>query len=202
MNRNLISRVILPAAVLGFATLSSLQAQSAPPAGGPPEEAPPTAGELAAYLAKLDAVPGYGGIAFGGEIAKSKDSLVLEQDRGPLKIYKKKGETLLLGPALLETVLYYFYEGKLYGVAFHTNDGQDSVNLKSILHSAFGPGVNSAEGGPSTIWLGKKVGALFELNTSTGDASAFLFDQAAHDAYLKYESDAGQKAAELLLKGK
>ena len=202
MKRNLISRVILPAAALGIASLTSLSAQSGPPAGGPPEEAPPSPEEIAAYLAKLDGVPGYGGLTFGADLAKLKDSLVLEQDRGPLKIYKKKDPTLTLGPVLLETVLYYFYEVKLYGVELHTNDGQDSLNLKSILHSAFGPGQDSDEGGPSTIWIGKKVGALYDLNTSTGDASAFLFDVAAHDAFLKYESEADAKAAEQLLKGK
>lgn len=202
MKRNVISRVILPAVVLGIAHLSPLSAQSGPPAGADPETAPPTPQELAAYLAQLDGVPGFGGLTFGSDFAKVKDSLVLEQDRGSLKIYKKKDASLTLGPVLLETVLYYFFEGKLYGVALHTHDGQDSLNLKSILHTAFGPGEDSADEGPATIWIGKKIGALFDLNTSTGDGSAFLFDVAAHDAFLQYESEANQKAAAQLLKGK
>ena len=150
----------------------------------------------------MDAIPGYGGITFGTELAKVKDSLVLEQDRGALKIYKQKTPTLTLGPVILETVLFYFYEGKLYGVALHTNDGQDSLNLESIFHFAFGSGQSSADEGPSTVWIGKTNGALFEINTSTGDGSAFIFNAAAHDAFLKYESEANQKAADQLLKGK
>jgi hypothetical protein len=160
----------------------------------PTKDNPPT------NVAALDGVKGYGGLAFGSDFSAAKD-LEIEQDRGPLKIYKKKGEKPLLGPALLETVLYYFYEGKLYGVAFHTNDGQDSLNLKSVFGFAFGEGQESADEGPSTIWMGKKNGALFDLNTSTGDASAFLFDIKAHDAFLKYESEAAQKAASQLVKG-
>ena len=160
----------------------------------PTKDNPPT------NVAALDGVKGYGGLAFGSDFSAAKD-LEVEQDRGALKIYKKKGEKLQLGPVLFETVLYYYYEGKLYGVAFHTDDGQDSLNLKSVLTYAFGDGQDSAEGGPSTVWMGKKNGALFDLNTNSGDASAFLFDIKAHDAYLKYESEAAQKAASQLVKG-
>jgi hypothetical protein len=160
----------------------------------PTKDNPPT------NVVALDGVKGYGGLAFGSDFSAAKD-LEIEQDRGPLKIYKKTGEKLLLGPVLLETVLYYFYDGKLYGVAFHTEDGQDSINLKTVLNFAFGAGQESADGGPSTVWMGKKNGALFELNTSSGEASAFLFDIKSHDAFLKYESEAAQKAASQLVKG-
>jgi hypothetical protein len=167
-------------------------AQDAP--SKPTKDNPPTNVEA------LDGIKGYGGLAFGSDFSAAQD-LELEQDRGPLKIYKRKNEKLQLGPVLLDTVLYYFYEGKLYGVAFHTDDGQDSLNLKTVFNFAFGPGQDSADGGPSTVWMGKKNGALIELNTSTGDASAFLFDIKAHDAYLKYETEAAEKAASQLVKG-
>jgi len=164
------------------------------PTQPPPKEESPT------NIAQLDAVKGYGGLAFNSDFSAAKD-LEIEEDRGPLKTYKKKGEKLILGPALLETVLYYYYEGKLYGVAFHTEDGHDSTNLKSILVAAFGHGEDSADGEPSTIWIGKKNGALFEMNPGTGEAHAFLFDHQLNDAYLKYESEADEKAASLLIKG-
>lgn len=188
----------------------SLLAQDGPPPGAPggsgPGEPPSQqdsqaqAQAIQAGLAKLDAVKGYGGLEFGSEFSKAKD-MIIEQDRGPLKLYKKKGENLLIGTALMETILYYYYEGKLYGIAFHTSDGQDSLALKSILHSAFGPGEDSVDDGPSTIWIGKKVGALFDLNPSTGESSTFLFDHKLHDAYLNYENTANQKAADQLQKG-
>ncbi len=161
---------------------------------------PPGKEDSPVNIAQLDAVKGYGGLAFGSDFSAAK-GLEIEQDRGPLKIYKKKDPQLTLGPVLLETVLYYYFNGKLYGVALHTDDGQDSLNLKTVLGFAFGAGQDSDDNGPSTIWLGKKNGALFEVNTSTGDASAFLFDVKLHDEYLTYESEAAQKAAKQLVTG-
>lgn len=190
-------RFSLVAAVLTV-SVTGLFAQ---PSGEPPskEEQEAQQKQAAEYLAKLDGVPGFGGIAFGAEF--SAKGFEIEQDRGSLKLYKKTGGKNALGPVLLETIIYYVFEGKFYGVAFHTNDGQDTLNLMSLLESAFGPGQSSAEEGPSTIWIGKKVGVLSEINTATGDGNAFLFDVALHDAFLKYESEAVQKAAAKLLKG-
>jgi hypothetical protein len=161
---------------------------------------PPSMEDSPTNIAQLDAVKGYGGLAFNSDFSAAK-GLVIEQDRGPLKIYKKTGEKLMIGPVLLETILYYYYEGKLYGIAFHTNDGQDTLNLKSVFTIAFGDGQDSEDSGPSTIWMGKKNGALFDINTSTGDGAAFIFDLKLHDAFLKYESEADQKAASQLIKG-
>ena len=198
--------------VLAGVSLSSLPlfAQDGPPPGAPggngPGEPPSQqdskalAEAQAAGLAKLDGVKGYGGLEFGSEFSKAKDQLVIEQDRGPLKLYKKKKENLLIGTALMETILYYYYEDKLLGIPFPTPHRQDSLALKSVFHTAFGPGEDSVDDGPSTIWIGKKVGALFDLNPSTGESSAFVFDHKIHDAYLNYENTANQKAADQLLK--
>jgi hypothetical protein len=177
------------------------QESPAPTSGpGPSDEESKHAEADRAKLANLDKVPGFGGMAFGAEFpAKGYE---LEQDRGALKLYKKTGEKLLVGPALLETVLYYVFEGKFYGVAFHTDDGQDSLALKSILINAFGMGENSSDEGPTTVWISKKNGALFDLNTSTGDGSAFLFDMKLHDACLAEQSASAKAAAQQLIQGK
>lgn len=147
----------------------------------------------------LDKVTGYAGIKFGSPYEQQKDSLTLEQDRGSLKIYRPKNPTLLLGPAILETVLYYYFDGKFYGVAMHTNDGQDSMMLESILKKAFGKGGQGNPSQPSFVWLGKKNGALFDVNTSTGDSSAFIFDRELHDAYLSYEAKSIDAASKQLI---
>ena len=154
-------------------------------------------------LANVDKVTTYGGIEFGAPLPAT--GFVLEQDRGNLKTYKKSGESLLLGPALLDSVVYYFFNGKFYGVAFHThaahtNDIEDALALKNIFINAFGKGDDSAGGEPSTIWIGKKNGVIYDLNTSTGDASAFLFDRNLHDAVLTDQSASEQAAAQQLIK--
>jgi hypothetical protein len=189
---------------VGAFSLSPLLAQDAPPASSGPkpgeEEAKYDEEADHAKLLNLDKVPGYGGLEFGAEFAKK--GFVIEQDRGALKIYKKTGEKLLLGPAMLETILYYVYEGKLYGIAFHTNDGQDSLALKDILINAFGTGENSADEGPSTVWIAKKNGALFDLNPTTGDSSVFLFDLKIHDTVLAAQDASAKSAAQQLIQGK
>ena len=189
---------------VGAFSLSSLLAQDSPPAAAGPksggEEAKYDEEEDRAKLLNLDKVPGFGGVEFGADF--SAKGFAIEQDRGALKIYKKADENLLLGPALLETVLYYVYKGKLYGVAFHTNDGQDSLALKDIFINAFGTGQNSADEGPSTVWIAKKNGALFDLNPSTGDGSVFLFDLKTHDTVLAEQSASAKSAAQQLIQGK
>jgi len=42
-------------------------------------------------------VPGFGGVEFGAALPAK--GFEVEQDRGALKIYKKSGERLLMGPA-------------------------------------------------------------------------------------------------------
>ena len=188
-------------AVVSALTLGPVFAQEPPaPGPGPTDEETKYTAEDRAKLGNLDKVPGFGGVEFGA--AFPAKGFEVDQDRGALKIYKKSGEKLLLGPALLETVLYYVFDGKLYGVAFHTNDGQDSLSLKSVLINAFGFGQNSADQGPSTVWLGKKNGALFDLNTSTGDGSAFLFDIKLHDSCLAEQSASAKAASQQLIQGK
>jgi hypothetical protein len=206
MNRRVLSLfglAVLAGVAINPLSLKAQENASAPSGSQPPPEAmqPPKSEEQAVSVAKLDGVKGYKGLNFGSSYSDAKESLVLEQDRGQLKIYKRKGEKLQVGSALLETVLYFYFDGKLYGVSFHTHDGQDSLALETILSEAFGAGEESADGGPSTIWIGKTNGVLFDLNTSTGDASAFLFDIKLHDAYLAYEKTALEKAADELVKG-
>ncbi len=107
-----------------------------------------------------------------------------------------------MGPALLEAVLYYVFEGKFYGVVLHTDDGQDSLALKGVLVNAFGTGIDSENNAPSTIWMAKDRGALFDLNTSTGKGSAFIFDHKLHNACLAEQSQSSQSAAKQLIQGK
>jgi hypothetical protein len=164
-------------------------------------QAPPEAAADAALLANVDKVPGFGGLKFGEALPKD-GKFEIEQDRGTLKIYKSSSDKGMFGPAYLDETLYYVLDGKFYGVALHTEDGQDSMALKSVLIHAFGQGKNSSDGGPSTIWLGKTNGVLFDLNPATGEGVAFLFQNALHDEQLKQQSAEAKAAATTLIQGK
>ena len=191
--------VVVAAGALSFSPVFAQETPAPTPAPGTEESKYDEEADHAKLL-NLDKVPGYGGVAFGAEF--SSKGFKLEQDRGALKLYKKTGEKLIMGPALLETVIYYVFQGKFYGVAFHTNDGQDSLALKDILIDAFGTGENSTDEGPSTVWIAKKNGALFDLNQSNGDGSAFLFDLKLHDACLTEQAASEQAAAQQIIQGK
>lgn len=200
-------RALIVVAIAIFASCAIPRAQQPPPPAAPPEAKPPTdeAAEKAAAAERakieiIDKVPGFADVPFGAEFPAEK--FQLEQDRGKLKLYKKTGEKLLIGPALLEAIVYHVYDGNFYGVALHTNDGQDSLALKEIMVEAFGSGENSAGNGPSTIWISKKNGALFDLNLSSGAASLFIFDRKLHDAVLSDHAASIKTAAQELIQGK
>jgi len=180
-----------------FLTISGIAGAQEGPSAPPESEADQS------LLLNVDKLPGFSGLSFGDAFPTSGGGgkFELDQDRGKLKIYKGSSDKLLFGPALLDTILYYVWDGKFYGVALHTDDGQDSLALKSILVNAFGSGLASSDGAPSTIWIGKKNGVLFDLNTATGEGAAFLFSHALHDEQLKQQSQDSKDAAAKLIKG-
>ena len=159
-----------------------------------------TAAENRTGLANLNKVTSYGGLNFGSKFPAWRYQI--EQNRGDLKIYRKFGQNHLMGPLHLDDVLYYAFQGKFYGVAFHTNDGENSALLQTILVNAFGRGNNEAHGGSTINWSGNKIGLIYDENKSTGEANAFLFDERLHEACLTYQESAAQVAAQSLIKGK
>ena len=97
-----------------------------------------TASDNKAGLVNLNKVTSYGGMNFGSKFPAWR--FQIEQDRGDLKIYRKMGQNHLMGPVHLDEVLYYAFQGKFYGVAFHTDDGENSALLQTVLIDAFGTG--------------------------------------------------------------
>ncbi|MET0224444.1 MAG: hypothetical protein ABW346_08725, partial [Terrimicrobium sp.] len=72
-------------------------------------------------VAYLDSLAGFRGIKFGTAFSEFTD-LTLDQDHGKLKLYTKTNEDLKLGLARLDTIVYHFFDDKLYGVSIHTTD--------------------------------------------------------------------------------
>jgi hypothetical protein len=171
------------------AAVIPLQAQQQPADSAPP---PPMGN-----AEDLDNANGFRGVKFGSSM-DSISGLELEQDRGSLKLYTKKDEKMLLGPALLDEIVYYFFEGKLYGVALHSADGQDSSNLLRILQLAYGYGAQPDQNAPIFFWSGKTASARFGMNPVSGAAEAFIFNNDLQAAYEKYEATSAAEAAKQL----
>jgi hypothetical protein len=159
-----------------------------------------TAADNKAGLANLNKVTSYGGMNFGSKFPAW--NFQIEQDRGDLKIYRKIKQNHLMGPVHLDEILYYAFQGKFYGVVFHTDDGENSALLLTILIDAFGTGKKEAHGGTTRNWSGNNIGLIFDENNSTGQANAFLFDERLHEACLTYQESAAQAAAQSLIQGK
>ncbi len=92
--------------------------------------------------AYLDSLDGFRGVKFGTEFGKFT-GLVLDQDRGKLKLYTKKSEDLTLGLAKLSAIVYHFFDGKLQAVTIHTTSMPDGRTLTAIANSASAPGQSS-----------------------------------------------------------
>jgi hypothetical protein len=88
-------------------------------------------------VAYLDSLAGFRGIKFGTTFSEFTD-LTLDQDHGKLKLYTKTNEDLKLGLARLETIVYHFFDDKLYGVSIHTTDPANTQTLVAIAGTGFG----------------------------------------------------------------
>jgi hypothetical protein len=116
----------------------------------------------------LDAVNGFRGIGFGSEEAKFS-GLVLADDQGSLKLFNKKGEDLLIGPAKLTGVTYEFLDGKFFSVVLTTNTKSETSELLAVAVAAFGEGEQIDP--DNTVWEGKTAFAHFSENPTTGEGS-------------------------------
>lgn len=146
---------------------------------------------------RLVEAEGFRGMKFGTAFGEFS-GMDLAADRGKLKLYTKKDDDEKLGPVALSEIVYYFFDGKLLGVALHTSDGQDSSALLRILQAAYGPGVQPDQEEETFLWTGKNVSARFTINESTGEAESLITGNALAEACDSYENDLIKQAAESL----
>lgn len=143
-------------------------------------------------VAYLDSLNGFRGVAFGTEFGKFT-GLAVDQDRGKLKLYTKKGEDLALGLAKLSTVVYHFFDSKFYGVSLHSTDIADTRTLLAIVNTGFGPGVKLDP--HNTIWQGEKAWAQFSQNPGSGEGTLFIGNCEIAQQLGQYEQQAAAEAA-------
>jgi hypothetical protein len=137
----------------------------------------------------LDAVNGFRGVKFGTEQAKFP-GLVLSDDQGSLKLYTKKDDDLLIGPAKLTGVIYEFFEGKFFGAVLTTGTKSETSELMALAVAAFGEGEQIDP--DNTVWEGKTAFAHFSENPATGEGTLTL----GHRELAKKTMDYEQKMIE------
>ena len=143
-------------------------------------------------VAYLDSLAGFRGIKFGTTFSEFTD-LTLDQDHGKLKLYTKTNEDLKLGLARLETIVYHFFDDKLYGVSIHTTDPANTQTLVAIAGTGFGQGAKLDQ--HNTIWQGEKAWAQLSQNPGTGEGTLFIGDCELSRQLGEYEQRAAMEAA-------
>jgi len=139
----------------------------------------------------LDKLNGFRGVPFGTPFENFK-TLKLSQDRGPLKLYVDDTDSQLIGPVLLDEIVYYFFEGKFTAVALHTSDGNDTSNAIRIMEGAYGPGTPlSSE--DTYLWKGNQEAVRLSVSED-GDAEIFISNNELYKAFLDTEEKEVQAA--------
>jgi len=121
---------------------------------------------------------GFRGIKWGTKISTLKDMEKVKEDKSSdsdLVWYTRKGDTLAIGEAKLETIFYSFWMGEFYSVWIDSEGNENFETLKKELFERFGNVLESEElmkktdkrvgGEPSTkghadqfyAWGGKKT---------------------------------------------
>jgi hypothetical protein len=128
---------------------------------------------------KLDTLTGFRDQKFGTPFSEFQ-GLTVEKDEGDVKLYSKKDDQLVLGPARLQAIVYYFFQDKFYAVSLHTEDRADTLDLLRVAVSAFGPGSqeSNAKDELDQSWLGKNAEAFFNVNPKTEEGSLLIRDGA------------------------
>jgi hypothetical protein len=152
----------------------------------PPEKIAPGS------VAYLDSLAGFRGVKFGTSFSEFQE-MALDQDHGKLKLYTKKDEDLKLGLARLETIVYHFFDDKLYGVSIHTTDPANTQTLVAIAGTGFGQGAKLDQ--QNTIWQGEKAWAQLSQNPGTGEGTLFIGDCELSRQLGEYEQRAALEAA-------
>lgn len=166
-------RGLLRYARLAFCAVTIAAVSTGGSAAKEPKDQPATPGQTD----KLDTTTGFRGQKFGTAFSEF-EGLNLERDEGDLKQYSKKDENLQLGPVKLETIVYHFFQGKLFAVSLHTQDRENTLRLLRVAQAAFGQG-NERENAKDDLdksWLGKAAEAFFTVNPKTEEGSLFIRD--------------------------
>ena len=93
----------------------------------------------------------------------------------------------------LETIVYHFFDDKLYGVSIHTTDPANTQTLVAIAGTGFGQGAKLDQ--HNTIWQGEKAWAQLSQNPGTGEGTLFIGDCELSRQLGEYEQRAAMEAA-------
>jgi len=120
-----------------------------------------------------EAPNGFQGITWGTPLSKLT-GMVVADDSGQVKYYRRTGDPLNLGEAELKRISYGFYQGKFYSVLIEFESRANFEKAKTHLLAAYGEAARIGSGGTSYMWA-TADGASVNLKYSEIAQQGYVF---------------------------
>lgn len=149
----------------------------------------------------MDQTNSFRDMAFGSAIEEVQKTIQLEpvsedQAKGdPLKTYIRSDEKKSLGDVAIQEVVYYFLEGKFYGVLISTLDFRQTENLRKALDIVYGASPQLDKESRNLVWSGKNTTAFMRFDRVTGEARTMISCNDLQKNYDRLARESATKAA-------
>jgi len=119
---------------------------------------------------------GFQGIKWGTNIKELTD-MVLDEDGGDSKLYRRQGDAVTIGTAVLKSCSYIFYRDMFYGVFIEFSSSSNAHAIKENLLQAHGEGLPLRPGKSIETyqWSGSLVNILYEFSRASGKGTVTYF---------------------------
>jgi hypothetical protein len=119
---------------------------------------------------------GFQGIKWGTNI-KDLTDMVLDEDGGDSKLYRRQGNAVSIGTAVLESCSYIFYRDMFYGVFIEFTSSSNAYAIKETLLQAHGECLPLRPGKSIETyqWSGSLVNILYEFSRPSGKGTVTYF---------------------------
>jgi len=119
---------------------------------------------------------GFQGIKWGTNIKELTD-MVLDEDSGESKLYRKQGNAVTIGTAVLESCSYIFYRDMFYGVFIEFTSSSNAHAIKETLLKTHGEGfpLHPGKSIETYQWSGSLVNILYEFSRPSGKGTVTYF---------------------------
>lgn len=121
----------------------------------------------------VEAPNGFRGITWGAPLS-GLSGMVVADDSGQVKYYRRAGDPLNLGEAELKRISYGFYKGKFYSVLIEFEGKTNFEKAKTHLLATYGETARIGSAGTSYMW-GTADGAAVNLKYSEITQQGYVF---------------------------
>lgn len=121
----------------------------------------------------VEAPNGFRDITWGTPLSKLT-GMVVADNSGQVKYYRRTGDPLNLGEAELKRISYGFYKGKFYSVLIEFEGEANFEKAKTHLLTTYGETARIGSGGTSYMW-GTADGASVNLKYSEITQQGYVF---------------------------